>query len=82
MNPDTQTGSDLYRKTDTDPTKTPESGFATLVAGALLKFIGDLHSGKLHREYHYGPDEAEEQEEQQQQQQGDGQGDEGKICIT
>ena len=45
--------------------------------GALLKFIGDLHSGKLHREYHYGPDEPEEQEEQQQQQE-----DEGNICKT
>lgn len=24
--------------------------------GKLKKFIADLHSGKLHREFHYGPD--------------------------
>ncbi len=25
-------------------------------SGVLKKFIEDLHSGKLHREFHYGPD--------------------------
>lgn len=25
--------------------------------GKLLEFVADLHSGKLHREYHYGPDQ-------------------------
>ena len=29
--------------------------------GAMLKFIEDLHSGKLHREYHYGPDHVEDE---------------------
>lgn len=24
--------------------------------GKIKKFIADLHSGKLHREFHYGPD--------------------------
>lgn len=24
--------------------------------GMLKKFVADLHSGKLHREFHYGPD--------------------------
>lgn len=27
--------------------------------GKLLQFLKDLHSGKLHREFHYGPDESE-----------------------
>ena len=26
------------------------------VPGALNKFVEDLHSGKLHREFHHGPD--------------------------
>jgi len=29
------------------------------VPGKVLKFIDDLESGKLHREFHYGPDEPE-----------------------
>jgi len=28
--------------------------------GSLKRFIADLHSGKLHREFHYGPDPASE----------------------
>jgi len=24
--------------------------------GKMAKFLADLHSGKLHREYHYGPE--------------------------
>lgn len=30
--------------------------------GQLKKFLDDLHSGKLHREFHYGPDEAEQEQ--------------------
>lgn len=30
--------------------------------GKLRKFIDDLHSGKLHREFHYGPDPTSEEE--------------------
>ncbi|KAF7994532.1 hypothetical protein HCN44_004004 [Aphidius gifuensis] len=30
------------------------------VSGKLKEFIDDLYSGKLHREYHYGPDEKTE----------------------
>ncbi len=26
------------------------------VPGKILKFLTELHTGKLHREYHYGPD--------------------------
>jgi endoplasmic reticulum resident protein 44 len=26
------------------------------IPGKLKRFIADLHSGKLHREFHYGPD--------------------------
>lgn len=26
------------------------------IPGKLKRFVGDLYSGKLHREYHYGPD--------------------------
>lgn len=26
------------------------------IPGKLKNFIADLHSGKLHREFHYGPD--------------------------
>ena len=29
--------------------------------GALKKFLADLYSGKLHREYHYGPSDDEVQ---------------------
>lgn len=29
------------------------------VSGKLKAFIDDLYSGKLHREYHYGPDKNE-----------------------
>lgn len=31
--------------------------------GKLKKFLEDLHSGKLHREFHYGPDETEQSSE-------------------
>lgn len=27
--------------------------------GVVKKFINDLHSGKLHREFHYGPDPSD-----------------------
>lgn len=27
-------------------------------AGKLKKFVEDLHSGKLHREFHYGPEQS------------------------
>ena len=30
------------------------------VPGKLKKFLQDLYSGKLHREFHYGPDKEEE----------------------
>lgn len=35
------------------------------IKGKLKKFIDDLHSGKLHREFHYGPevDSKEDKEE-------------------
>jgi endoplasmic reticulum resident protein 44 len=29
--------------------------------GVVRKFLEDLHSGKLHREFHYGPDPTEAQ---------------------
>ena len=28
--------------------------------GKLQKFVADLHSGKLHREFHHGPDPEEQ----------------------
>lgn len=31
--------------------------------GKLKKFVADLHSGKLHREFHYGPDLSEDKSE-------------------
>lgn len=31
--------------------------------GKLKKFVADLHSGKLHREFHYGPDQSSSEEE-------------------
>jgi len=31
--------------------------------GKLRKFVQDLHSGKLHREFHHGPDPEQEQEQ-------------------
>lgn len=30
------------------------------VPGKVKQFIQDLYSGKLHREFHYGPDESEQ----------------------
>lgn len=32
--------------------------------GKLRKFVQDLHSGKLHREFHHGPDPEQEQEQE------------------
>ncbi len=32
------------------------------VPGKLKQFLQDLYSGKLHREFHYGPDKPEEEE--------------------
>ncbi|XP_019638105.1 PREDICTED: endoplasmic reticulum resident protein 44-like isoform X2 [Branchiostoma belcheri] len=51
------------------------------VPGKLKQFCADLHSGKLHREFHHGPDptqppqiagQDQQQQQQQQQQQGGG----------
>ncbi|XP_019638119.1 PREDICTED: endoplasmic reticulum resident protein 44-like isoform X4 [Branchiostoma belcheri] len=50
------------------------------VPGKLKQFCADLHSGKLHREFHHGPDPTQppqiagqdQQQQQQQQQQGGG----------
>jgi len=42
-------------------------------AGKLRQFVQDLHSGKLHREFHHGPDPTQPAEQQQQQQAADGQ---------
>lgn len=28
------------------------------IPGKLKQFLDDLHSGKLHREFHHGPDET------------------------
>lgn len=33
--------------------------------GKLKQFVEDLHSGKLHREFHYGPDRTEDNSENQ-----------------
>lgn len=32
--------------------------------GKLKKFVADLHSGKLHREFHYGPDSNNSEHEE------------------
>ena len=34
--------------------------------GRLKKFVKDLHSGKLHREFHHGPDPAEQGHEEEE----------------
>ncbi|XP_033110177.1 endoplasmic reticulum resident protein 44-like [Anneissia japonica] len=36
------------------------------VPGKLRQFIKDLHSGKLHREFHHGPDPTEKQQTEKQ----------------
>lgn len=36
------------------------------VPGKLRSFIKDLHSGKLHREFHYGPETDSDTEKQDQ----------------
>jgi len=38
------------------------------VPGVLRNFLLDLHSGKLHREFHHGPDPTPPQDQQQQPQ--------------
>ena len=40
--------------------------------GKLLKFIGDLHSGKLHQEFHYGPSDPNEDDEDSDENGGGG----------
>ncbi|KAG5685041.1 hypothetical protein PVAND_014243 [Polypedilum vanderplanki] len=35
------------------------------IPGKLKQFLADLYSGKLHREFHYGPDESEQKETEQ-----------------
>jgi hypothetical protein len=35
--------------------------------GLVKEFIADLHSGKLHREFHHGPDPVVQQEKQVEQ---------------
>ncbi|RMX46334.1 hypothetical protein pdam_00000688 [Pocillopora damicornis] len=35
--------------------------------GRLKKFVKDLHSGKLHREFHHGPDPAEQGHEEEEE---------------
>ena len=37
------------------------------VAGKVKTFLQDLYSGKLHREFHYGPDETETKEESKEE---------------
>lgn len=32
--------------------------------GKLKSFLQDLYSGKLHREFHYGPDQSEQEDNQ------------------
>lgn len=36
------------------------------IPGKLKQFIQDLYSGKLHREFHYGPDPDTKEDEQTQ----------------
>jgi len=35
--------------------------------GKVKQFLQDLYSGKLHREFHYGPDDPEEEEEKEEE---------------
>jgi len=37
------------------------------IPGKVKTFLQDLYSGKLHREYHYGPDKAEEKKKEEKQ---------------
>jgi endoplasmic reticulum resident protein 44 len=37
------------------------------IPGKVKQFLQDLYSGKLHREFHYGPDPEEEKEEEEDQ---------------
>jgi len=47
------------------------------IPGKLKSFLKDLHSGKLHREFHYGPDPATEGPEQIEDKSGHVHGQEG-----
>lgn len=33
------------------------------IPGKLKKFVEDLHNGKLHREFHYGPEQTDDNAE-------------------
>lgn len=53
------------------------------IPGKLKQFLKDLHSGKLHREFHYGPDPATDPPQQiDHQTGGDSNNDDGSKKPT
>ena len=49
------------------------------IPGRVKTFLQDLYSGKLHREFHYGPDHSEEKKEEKSSEQGKAGSEEGEV---
>ena len=48
------------------------------IPGRVKTFLQDLYSGKLHREFHYGPDPEEEKSSEEEVKAGDDEGEVGE----
>lgn len=49
------------------------------VPGKVKEFLQDLYSGKLHREFHYGPDKKEAEEEKKAEEEADRKTEDGEA---
>ena len=49
------------------------------VPGKVKAFLQDLYSGKLHREFHYGPDPEEKKKEEEREKREAGDDEEGEV---
>ena len=49
------------------------------VPGKVKTFLQDLYSGKLHREFHYGPDPEEEKKKEEEKEKREAGDDEGEV---
>ena len=52
------------------------------VITSFLQFLADLYSGKLHREFHYGPDKDDEEEETAEANDGGDDGDKAQEASS
>ena len=49
------------------------------IQGRVKTFLQDLYSGKLHREFHYGPDPAQEKKEEKASEEAKKESEEGEV---